>query len=74
MQHMHSTQSKSGSTLFLLQDIPEGLWKELTTDFFTYQGKEHLLICNTFSKYPFIYKASYKTPKSIQVKFKQLVS
>ena len=45
----------------LLQDIPEDPWQDIATDYLTHQGKEHLLICVTFIKYPFIYRASSKT-------------
>ena len=48
-------------------DIPDSLWLDLAADF-TYQGKEHLLVYNTSSKYPFVYRALSKTANSVQLK------
>ena len=42
-------------------DIPDGPWQELAADYFTHKGKDYLLIVDTFSKYPFIYKVHSKT-------------
>ena len=36
----------------LSRDIPDGLWQELATDYFTCDGKDYLLITDPFSKYP----------------------
>ena len=49
----------------LPQDIPDGPWQELAADYFIYKGKEYLLIADTFSKYPFIYKVHSKTSDSV---------
>ena len=46
-------------------DIPDRPWQELATDYFTHQGKDYLLIADSFSKYPFIYKIPSKTSDSI---------
>ena len=42
-------------------DIPDGPWQEITTDYLTHKGREYLLVCDLFSKYPFIYKVSTKS-------------
>ena len=49
----------------LPRDIPDGPWKEITVDYLTYQGKEYLVICDLFSKYPFLLKVSTKTAHSL---------
>ena len=49
----------------LLRDIPDSPWQELAADYFTHKGKDYLLIAETFSKYPFIYKVHSKTTDSI---------
>ena len=49
----------------LQRDIPYRPWQELAKDYFTHKGKEYLLIADTFSKYPFIYKIHSKTTYSI---------
>ena len=49
----------------LLQDKPDRPWQELATDYFTHKGTDYLLIADTFSKYPFIYKIHSKTTDSI---------
>ena len=38
-------------------DIPEGPWRKLGIDYFTFDGNLYLLICNYFSKFPFLYRA-----------------
>ena len=46
-------------------DIPDGPWQELAADYFTHKGKDYLLMADTFSKYPFIFKTHSKTTDSI---------
>ena len=36
--------------------IPNGPWEEIATNFFTLNQKDYLLICDTFSKYPFLFE------------------
>ena len=36
-------------------DIPEGPWRKLGMDFFDFKGKTFVLICDYFSKFPFMY-------------------
>ena len=37
-------------------DIPDGPWQKLGMDFFDFQGKSDILICDYFSKFPFMYQ------------------
>ena len=38
-------------------DIPEGPWRKLGIDYFTFNGNSYVLICDYFSKFPFLYRA-----------------
>ena len=38
-------------------DIPEGPWKKLGIDYFAFDGNSYVLICDYFSKFPFLYRA-----------------
>ena len=38
-------------------DIPEGPWRKLGMDYFNYDGNSYVLICDYFSKFPFLYRA-----------------
>ena len=38
-------------------DIPEGPWRKLGIDYFTFNGDSYVLICHYFSKFPFLYRA-----------------
>ena len=38
-------------------DIPEGPWRKLGMDYFTFNGNSYVLICDYFSKFPFLYRA-----------------
>ena len=38
-------------------DIPEGPWRKLGIDYFTLDGNSYVLICDYFSKFPFLYRA-----------------
>ena len=38
-------------------DIPEGPWRKLGMDYFTFDGNSYVLICDYFSKFPFLYRA-----------------
>ena len=38
-------------------DILEGPWRKLGIDYFTFDGNSYVLICDYFSKFPFIYRA-----------------
>ena len=41
----------------LPHDIPEGPWRKLGIDYFTFDGNSYVLICDYFSKFPFLYTA-----------------
>ena len=49
----------------LPRDIPDSPWQELAADYYTHKSKDYLLVADTFSKYPFIYKVHSKTTDSI---------
>ena len=38
-------------------DIPEGPWRRLGIDYFNFDGNSYVLICDYFSKFPFLYRA-----------------
>ena len=38
-------------------DIPEGPWSKLGIDYFSFDGSSYVLICDYFSKFPFLYRA-----------------
>ena len=38
-------------------DILEGPWRKLGMDYFNFSGNSYVLICDYFSKYPFLYRA-----------------
>ena len=54
--------------------LPEGSWQEITVDYLTHQDKEYLLMCNLFSKYPFLYKVTTKPAQSLCACLLELIS
>ena len=56
------------------RDIPDGPWKEITAAYLTHKGREYLLICNLFSKYPYVYKVSTKLAQSLCMDMQKLIS
>ena len=58
----------------LPRDILDGPWQEIATDYLTHKGREYLLVCNLFSKYPFLYKVSTKSAKSLCMYLQELIS
>ena len=38
-------------------DVPEGPWRKLGIDYFAFDGNSYVLICDYFSKFPFLYRA-----------------
>ena len=38
-------------------DIPEGPWRKIGIIYFTFDGNSYVLICDYFSKFPFLYRA-----------------
>ena len=70
------TQHKARQAVqpMLPRDVPDSLWQDLATDFFTYNHKEYFLIMDTFNKYPFIYQTYSKSVDSIIKKLQNLIS
>ena len=58
----------------LPRDVPDGPWQEIMADYFTHKGKEHLLICNLFSNYPFLYKVFTKSAQTLCACLLELIS
>ena len=58
----------------LPRDVPNGPWQEITADYLTHKGREYLLICDLFSKYPFVYRLSTKSAQSLCVQLLELIS
>ena len=56
------------------RDIPEGPWQDLAVDFFHHNNTEYILITDTFSKYPFLYKVSSKAAEPVTKRIKSLIS
>ena len=42
---------------FQPHDIPEDPWRKLGIDYFAFDGNSYVLICDYFSKFPFLYRA-----------------
>ena len=42
-------------------DIPDGPWQEIAANYCQHKGKVYLLICDLFSKYPFLFKVTSKS-------------
>ena len=60
--------------LMIPRDVPEVPRQDLAADFFSFKGKEYLLVADTFSKYPFIFRMTTKTADMVIQKFTQLFS
>ena len=58
----------------LPRDIPDGPWQDITADYMTHKGHEYLIICNAFSKYPFVYKVTSKSAQSLCMCLLELIS
>ena len=39
-------------------DIPEAPWRKLGMDYFNFDGNPYVLVCDYFSKFPFLYRAN----------------
>ena len=66
--------SLSPAQPMLPRDIPNGPWQEITADYLNHKGKEYLLICDLFSKYPFLFKVSTKLAQSLSMHLQELIS
>ena len=49
----------------LPRDVPYGPWQEIAVDYLTHKGRDYLLSCDLFSKYPLLYKVSTKSAQSL---------
>ena len=58
----------------LPRDIPDSPWQDIAVDYMTFKGHEYLIICNTFSKYPFAYKVTAKSAQSLCLHLLELIS
>ena len=58
----------------LPKDIPDGPWQDIAADYMTHKSHEYIIICNAFSKYPFVYKVSYKSAQSLCMHLLELIS
>ena len=58
----------------LPKDIPNGPWQDITADYMTHKSHEYLIICDAFSKYPFMYKVSSKSAQSLCMHLLELIS
>ena len=49
----------------LARDVPDGPWQDMTADYMTHKCQEYLIICDAFSKYPFVFKVNSKSAQSL---------
>ena len=49
----------------LPRDISDGPWQDIAADYITHKGQEYLIICDAFSKYPFVFKVTTKSTQSL---------
>ena len=57
----------------LPRDILDGPWQHIAVDYMTHKGHEYLIICNVFSKYPFVYKVMSKSAQSLCMPLLELI-
>ena len=57
----------------LPRNIPDGPWQDIAMDYMTHKCHEYLIICNTFSKYPFVFKVTSKSAQSLCMCLLELV-
>ena len=58
----------------LHRDIPDGPWQDIAADYMTHNGQGYLIICDTFSTYPFAYKTTTKSAQSLWACLLELIS
>ena len=58
----------------LPRDVPDGPWQEVTANYIIHKARGYLLICDLFSKYPFLYKVSTKSVQSLCAYLPELIS
>ena len=57
-----------------LHGAHQGTAPGVTADYLTHKGREYLLICDLFNKYPFIHKVSTKSAQSLCASSLELIS
>ena len=58
----------------LPRDILDGPWQDIAADYMTHKSHEYLIICNAFSKYPFVLKVTSKSAQSLCMHLLELIS
>ena len=58
----------------LPRDIPDCPWQEIAADYLTHKGKEYMLVCDLFSKCPFLYMVSTESSQSLSMHLLELIS
>ena len=58
----------------LHRDIPDSPWQDITADYMTHKSHEYVIICDAFSKYPFVYKVKSKSAQSLCMHLLELIS
>ena len=58
----------------LPRDVPDGPWQDIAADYMTHNSQVYLIICNAFSKYPFIFKVNTKSAQSLCACLLELIS
>ena len=57
-----------------VRDVPDGPWIEIAADFFHQNGNTYLLIADTFSKFPFMFKMQTTTATAVINRFEEIFS
>ena len=60
--------------LMIPHDIPDCPWQKLGADYFSFAGKDYLLVIDYFSKYPEVVRMNSKTAEATVNKMKQIFS
>ena len=58
----------------LPRDILDGPWQDIAADYMTFKSHEYLIIYDTFSKYPFVFKVMFKSAQSLYMHLLELIS
>ena len=58
----------------LPRDILDGPCQDIAAEYMTHKGHEYLIICDAFSKYPFVHKVTSKSAQSLCMCLLQLIS
>ena len=57
----------------LPRDIPDGPWQDITADYMMFKSHEYLILCDTFSKHPFVYKVMSKSAQYLCLHLLELI-